>query len=181
MGPSTIGFLSFRVIFHFHEYGRKGKIFSMTISKGEENDFGLRDKLFRKILMWRKKSYQTKKVTLQETSISHQTGKPENHLTSKVSADWDIEYVIVPSRVTSIDPKTRSSESPASPSSPQFPPPKNLVATQQRGKGASTQRLPLERLFRSFLSSTRFSGRSKPKIDGVFRWSFFENDYVVDI
>ena len=149
--------------------GERVKIFSMTISKGEENDFGLRDKLFRKILMWRKKSYQTKKVTLQETSISHQTGKPENHLTSKVSADWDIEYVIVPSRVTSIDPKTRSSESPASPSSPQFPPPKHLVATQQRGKGASTQRLPLERLFRSFLSSTRFSGRSKPKIDGVFR------------
>ena len=25
MGPSNISFLSFRVVFHFHDYGRKGK------------------------------------------------------------------------------------------------------------------------------------------------------------
>ena len=26
MGPSTISFLSFRIIFHFHDYGRKGSL-----------------------------------------------------------------------------------------------------------------------------------------------------------
>ena len=30
MGPSDIGFLSFRIIFHFHDYGRKGSIIPNT-------------------------------------------------------------------------------------------------------------------------------------------------------
>ena len=107
-----------------------------------------------------RKTTKQKKLPSRKLAYPTKQESRKNHPASKVWADWDIGYVILPSRVTSIDPKTRSSESPASPSSPQFPPPKNLVATQQRGKGASTQRLPLERLFRSFLSSTRFSGRS---------------------
>ena len=74
-----------------------------------------------------RKTTKQKKLPSRELAYPTKQESRKNHPASRVSADWDIGYVIVPRRVTSIDPKTRSSESPASPSSPQFPPPKNLV------------------------------------------------------
>ena len=81
-----------------------------------------------------RKTTKQKKLPSRKLAYPTKQESRKNHPASKVWADWDIGYVILPSRVTSIDPKTRSSESPASPSSPQFPPPK-----KPRGNSATWQ------------------------------------------
>ena len=114
-----------------------------------------------------RKTTKQKKLPSRKLAYPTKQESRKNHPTSKVSADWDIGYVIVPRSVVSIDPKKRIQNDlhPLHHPShlPQKPCDRGNLARGVNSTIATRTAISI------LLVLHTFSGRSKPKIDGFFR------------